>query len=131
MTHATRSLLVLGATVTGALVFAAVGAGGVTPDQLMQAGWECRQPAGDPTRLVCAPPGQGLPPRPGTPEFADRSPSYHLRVFSFATGEFIGTQQLLHPDTYVNGTPACPTQPGRAYVYVPGIDLWGCFHPKG
>lgn len=46
----------------------------VTPAQLAAAGWTCIQPHLAPT-LLCAPPGVGLPPLPGTPGFADRAPS--------------------------------------------------------
>ena len=71
-----------------------------------------------------------LPPLPGTPGFADRGPSYEFLVFEFATGEFIGTQHLLRPDIYLQGTPPCPQQPGREYIYIPRNDLWGCFRTK-
>ena len=119
---------VITAAVAATLVVAAPAtAKGVTPEQLAEAGWSCRQAAADPTRLLCGNPGQGLPPRMGTPEFADREPTYELLVFRFATGEFIGVQKLLRPDIYSRGTPPCPQQPGGEYTYVPGIDLWGCF----
>lgn len=126
-----RSLLVLVAAGAALLAIAAApsNAAGVTAGQLIQAGWSCRQPAGDPSRLNCANAGQGLPPFPGTPGFADRQPSYELLVFSFATGEFIGVQKLLRPDVYLHGTPRCPQQPSGEYFYVPGIDLWACFRP--
>jgi hypothetical protein len=121
---------VLAATVAATLVVAAPAtAEGVTPAQLIEAGWSCRQAAADPTRLLCGNPGRGLPPRLGTPGFGDRHPSYELLVFRFATGEFIGVQKLLRPDIYSSGTPSCPQQPGGEYIYVPGIDLWGCFRP--
>ena len=132
MKHAMRALLALVATIGAALAVtvAAGGAtGGVTPDQLIQAGWTCIRPLADPTRQICAPPGVGLPPLPGTPGFADRGPSYEFMVFEFATGAFIGTQHLLRPDIYLNGTPLCPQQPGGAYVYIPRNDLWACFRP--
>jgi hypothetical protein len=121
-------LVVTGATVLATMA-AASSAAGPTPDQLMDAGWSCRQPGGDPTRLVCGQPGHGLPPLPGTPEFADRAPSYELLTFRFATREFIGIQKLLRPDVYLQGTPPCPQQPGGEYFHVPGIDLWACFLP--
>jgi len=126
--HTMRSLLVLFAAGTAlfAIVAPASNAAGVTPDQLIQAGWSCRQPGGDPTRLVSANRGQGLPPLPGTPGFADRQPSYELLVFVFATGDFIGVQKLLRPDVYLHGTPPCPQQPSGEYFHVPGIDLWAC-----
>ena len=128
--HAMHSLLVFIAAGTALLAIAAPSnAAGVEPGQLIQAGWSCRQPGGDPSRLICGNPGQGLPPIPGTPGFADRQPSYELLVFSFATGEFIGVQKLVRPDVYLRGTPPCPQQPSGEYFYVPGIDLWACFRP--
>jgi hypothetical protein len=98
----------------------------VTPTQLSAAGWTCIQPRLDPTLMLCAPPGAGLPPLPGTPGFDGRAPSYEFLVFGFATGAFLGTQHLLRPDIYANGTPPCPQQPGGAYVYNPRNDLWSC-----
>ena len=109
-------------------ISAAPSGAGVTPDQLTQAGWTCVQPLADLTRRICAPPGLGLPPLPGTPGFADRGPSYELLVFAFATGEFIGVQHLLRPDIYLRGTPPCPQQPNREYVYIPRNDT--CFRAK-
>jgi hypothetical protein len=116
---------------TGALV--ALGAAtvpakaeGVTPGQLTEAAWTCIQPRLDPTLLLCAPPGVGLPPLPGTPGFADRAPSYEFMVFEFATGAFIGTEHLLRPDVYENGKPPCPQQPGGEYIYNLRNDLWSC-----
>jgi hypothetical protein len=131
MNKAVRLLVVfLSAVAAGLSVFAAgVNAEGLTPEQLTQAGWTCIQPRADPTRLICAPPGVGLPPLPGTPGFADRAPSYEFLVFEFATGAFIGTQHLLRPDIYARGTPPCPQQPGGNYVYIPRNDLWACFRP--
>jgi hypothetical protein len=102
---------------------------GVSPGQLTQAGWTCIQPRVDPTLAICAPPGVGLPPLPGTPSFADRAPSYEVLVFEFATGAFVGTQHLLRPDIYTQGTPPCLQQPGGQYVYNPRNDLWACFRP--
>jgi hypothetical protein len=131
MTTWRKTLLAFAATGTTLLAFAAVpsGATGVTAERLLAAGWSCRQAAADPTRLLCGNPGQGLPPRVGTPGFAEREPSYELLVFRFGTGEFIGVQKLLRPDVYLNGTPPCPQQPGGEYIYVAGLDVWGCFRP--
>jgi len=99
---------------------------GITPDQLSAAGWTCIQPRLDPTLELCAPPGRGLPPLPGTPGFADRAPSFEFLVFDHATGDFIGTQHLLRPDIYERGRPPCPQQPGGEYIYNPRNDLWSC-----
>ena len=101
-------------------------ADGVTPAQLINAGWTCIQPHLAPTLLLCAPPGKGLPPLPGTPGFANRAPSYEFLVFEFATGAFLGTEHLLRPDIYQHGTPPCPQQPGGQYLYNPRNDLWFC-----
>jgi hypothetical protein len=99
---------------------------GSTPQQLAAAGWTCIQPRIDPTLMLCAPPGTGLPPLPGTPGFENRRPSYEFRVFEFATGKFIGTQHLLRPDIYEHGTPPCPQQAGGEYIYNARNDLWSC-----
>jgi hypothetical protein len=127
MKHLTRALVAMVAVAAFAGVTTGPSrAAGVSPAQLTKAGWTCVQPLVDPTRQICAPPGQGLPPLPGTPGFADRGPSYELLVFQFATGDFIGVQHLLRPDVYVLGTPPCPQQPNGAYVYIPRNDTWGC-----
>ena len=101
-------------------------ADGVTPAQLTAAGWTYIQPRLAPALLLCAPPGQGLPPLPGTPGFAGRAPSYELLVFESATGAFLGTEHLLRPDIYQHGTPPCPQQPGGQYLYNPRNDTWFC-----
>jgi hypothetical protein len=101
-------------------------AGSVTPAQLTAAGWTCIQPRLLPALLLCAPPGTGLPPLPGTPGFADRAPLYEFLVFEFATGAFLGTELLLRPDIYQRGQPPCPQQPGGQFIYNPRNDLWFC-----
>lgn len=127
MKHLTRALVGMVAMATFVAVTAVpTRAAGVSPDQLTQAGWTCVRPLADPTREICAPPGQGLPPLPGTPGFADRGPSYELLVFQFATSDFIGVQHLLRPDIYLSGTASCPQQPNGAYIYIPRNDTWSC-----
>ena len=131
MKRVTRVLLLMAATSAAALAMTATpGSAGVTADKLANAGWTCVVPLADPSRLICAPPGLGLPPLPGTPGFADRGPSYQLLVFRSATGEFIGVQHLLRPDIYLAGTPPCPQQPNGAYVYIPRNDTYSCFRAK-
>ena len=127
MYHLSRILVALVAVaVLAAPAAAPARAAGVSPAQLTARGWTCVQPLIDPTREICAPPGQGLPPLPGTPGFADRGPSYQLLVFQFATGELMGVQHLLRPDIYLRGTPPCPWQTNGAYGYVPRNDTWSC-----
>src|SRR5215470_9162235 len=84
----------LAAALAGATLASAApaSADGVTPAQLTAAGWTCIRPHLFPALLLCAPPGTGLPPLPGTPGFANRLPSYQLLVFDFATGAFLGTE---------------------------------------
>jgi hypothetical protein len=101
-------------------------ADGVTPGQLTAAGWTCIQPLRFPALLLCAPPGVGLPPLPGTSDFAERAPSYQFLVFDFATGARLGTELLLRPDIYQQGRPPCPQQAGGQFLYNPRNDLWFC-----
>jgi hypothetical protein len=101
-------------------------ADGVTPAQLTAAGWTCHQAHLFPNLVVCFNPGQGLPPLPGTPGFADRLAVYDVLLFNFATGAFLGPEHLLRPDVYQQGTPPCPQQPGGQYLYNPFNDLWYC-----
>ncbi len=123
-----RTVLIALTAVLGAAGATAVTAKaeGNTPGQLSAAGWSCIQPRLDPTLMLCAPPGVGLPPLPGTPGFADRAPAFDVLVFDYATSAFIGTQHLLRPDIYEQGTPPCPQQPGSQYFYNPRNDLWIC-----
>jgi hypothetical protein len=124
-----RIVAAVAATLAAGASLAAVGpasADGVTPAQLTKAGWTCIQPLRFPELLLCAPPGGGLPPLPGTPGFADRAPSYQTLVFEFATGAYLGTQLLLRPDIYQHGQPPCPQQPGGQFIYNPRNDLWFC-----
>ena len=127
MKHLTRAVVIMVAVAALAGATAAPSrAAGVSPGQLTQAGWTCVRPLADPSREICAPPGQGLPPLPGTAGFADRGPSYELLVFQFETGDLVGVQHLLRPDIYLNGTPPCPQQPNDAYAYLPRNDTWSC-----
>ena len=123
-----RTVVIALTAVLAALAAAAVTARAnpVTPSQLSAAGWTCIQPLRFPTQMLCAPPGVGLPPLPGTPGFENRAPSYEFLVFDYATGAFMGTEHLLRPDIYERGTPPCPQQLGGAYIYNARNDLWFC-----
>src|SRR5215470_2444021 len=120
---------VVAAALAGGAALATAGpaaADGVTPAQLTAAGWTCIHPRLFPALVLCAPPGTGLPPLPGSPGFAGRAPSYELLVFESATGAFLGTEHLLRPDIYQQGQPPCPQQPGGQYLYIPRNDMWSC-----
>jgi hypothetical protein len=124
------ALLALASALVAGATAGPTSAQGVTPGQLTQAGWTCIQPRVDPTLLLCAPPGVGLPPLPGTPGFADGAPSYQFMVFEFASGALLGTNHLLRPDIYERGKPPCPQQPGGEYIYNPRNDLWSCLRTR-
>ena len=124
------ALLILALALLAGATAAPTRAKGVTPGQLAEAGWTCIQPRVDPTLLLCALPGVGLPPLPGTPGFADRAPSYTFMAFEFASGALLGTNHLLRPDLYERGKPPCPQQPGGEYVYNPRNDLWSCLRTR-
>jgi hypothetical protein len=127
MRHIPRALVILVAVAAMLPVTAARARGaGLSPDELGQAGWTCIQPRIDPTQVLCFAPGVGLPPLPGSPGFADREPSYEDLVFDHDTGALLGTQHLLRPDIYEEGTPPCPQQPGGGYLYNARNDLWFC-----
>jgi len=116
----------IAAALGGPMAAGPAAAAGVSPARLTAAGWACIQPRLFPALLLCAPPGVGLPPLPGTPGFADRAPSYEFLVFGFATGAHLGTQLLLRPDIYRQGQPPCPQQPGGQFIYNARNDLWFC-----
>jgi hypothetical protein len=99
---------------------AAVGgatAQGVTPDQLVAAGWTCFR---DPTapRTVCSDPGHGRP----VPGDQNAPPSYNFKLFNL-DGSFIGTSHLIRADLY-SGEP-CP-QTGRSYDLIAPIGYYRC-----
>jgi hypothetical protein len=113
-------------TAAGLATAAPASAQNVTPGQLAAAGWTCIHPVLGPPLTLCAPPGTGLPPLVGSPTFADRLPSYMLLAFDAATGELLGSQHLLRPDIYEQGTPPCPQRATGQFSYNPRNDMWVC-----
>jgi hypothetical protein len=113
-----RALLALGVAAV-ALSVAAVQAtaAGVTPDQLIAAGWTCFLDPGAP-RTVCSDPGHGSP-VPGDP---NAPPSYNFKLFTLA-GTFIGTSHLIRADLY-NGQ-SCA---GVPYFFIAPIGYYRCEH---
>jgi hypothetical protein len=111
------------ALVLAAFVFAfatAAGAEGLSPDQLINAGWTCFNDPGAP-RIVCSDPGHGRPVIPPPP---DRPASYNFKIFSL-DGTFTGTVHLIRDDLY-QGQP-CP-QTGGAYFHIAVIGYYRCEH---
>ena len=93
---------------------AASSGGGHTAAQLVNAGWECVTPPGD--NVHCTKAIEEL----GTAE------RLTFRVFSAATGEYLGTEMLVHVDVF-KGQP-CPTDPpSRKYTDLrPGLPYFAC-----
>ena len=98
----------------------AASAGGLSPDQLMKAGWTCFNDPANP-RIVCSDPGHGRPVIPAPP---DRPASYNFKIFSL-DGTFTGTIHLIRDDLY-QGQP-CP-QTGGAYTHIAVIGYYRCEH---
>lgn len=98
----------------------AASAEGLTPTQLINAGWTCFNDPGAP-RIVCSDPGHG---RPVIPAPLNRPASYNFKIFSL-DGTFIGTAHLIRDDLY-QGQP-CP-QTGGAYFHIAVIGYYRCEH---
>jgi hypothetical protein len=112
------ALFVVVASVSLAVIGGAT-AQGVTPDQLMAAGWTCFRDPGAP-RTVCSDPGHGRP-IPGDP---NPPPSYNFKLFTL-DGSFIGTSHLIRADLY-RGQPCPPS--GAPYFFIPPIGYYRCEH---
>ncbi len=95
--------------------------GGLTPIELIERGWSCRVTPDGTT--ACSPPGRGLPVF-GAPE--DRPPSYLVHLFDTPTSEYLGFTRMIRTDLYEGET--CPSTNG-AYVELPHIGYYSCFHP--
>jgi hypothetical protein len=107
-----------------AIVFAGAAASaahaqGVTWEELDARGWTCFVPPPFPDRVGCFNPGLGAP-IPGNP---DPPPSYSVRMFSRASGEFLHTVHLIRADLYA-GQPCGD----HAYRFIERIGYWECVH---
>jgi hypothetical protein len=112
------ALVIAAASVSVAAVGGAM-AQGITPDQLMAAGWACFLDPGAP-RTVCSDPGHGRP-VPGDP---NAPPSYNFKLFTL-DGSFIGTSHLIRADLY-RGQPCPPS--GQQYFFIAPIGNYRCEH---
>ncbi len=93
-------------------------AAGLTPQDLVARGWECR-PSPVPGRIACSHPNQGFPPVPPTP---DRPPTFTLLVWD---GTNFGTLLLIRSDLYRGQT--CGST-GEPYIFRPVIGYFECLH---
>jgi hypothetical protein len=100
-------------------VVASAAAEGLTPTQLMKAGWTCFNDPAAP-RIVCSDPGHGRP----VPNDPNAPSSYNFKIFGL-DGTFTGTTHLIRADLY-SGEP-CP-QTGGAYFFIPPIGYYRCEH---
>jgi len=97
------SIVTLAAAAVAAIAASTASSGGHTAEQLMKAGWECVTPPND--NVHCTKVIEEL----GT------APRVTFRVFDVATGEYLGTEMLVHVDVFT-GEP-CPTDPpSQAYT---------------
>jgi hypothetical protein len=114
------ALFIAAASISLAAVGGAT-AQGVSPEQLMAAGWTCfLDPNPATPRTVCSDPGHGAPLR-GDP---NAPPSYNFKLFNL-DGSFIGTSHLIRADLY-SGQPCPPT--GAPYVLIAPIGYRLCEH---
>lgn len=90
--------------------------GGHTADQLINAGWECLTPPNDNVHCTQSLSALGASQQRVT-----------FSVFDVATGEFLGTEMLVHEDSF-KGEP-CPTDPPGQFTYLQpilGIPYYAC-----
>jgi len=95
-------------------------AGGVTDLTLAKAGWACLTL---PDRIICAPPGLGLPSIPPVPNNGG-APTYHITAFTL-DHQFLDRARFLRPDLY-HGEPCLGGDP---WTYFPLIAYFECLDP--
>jgi hypothetical protein len=95
-------------------------AGGVTDLTLAKAGWVCMRL---PDRIICAPPGLGLPSIPPVPNYGG-APTYHITAFSF-DHHLLDRARFLRPDLY-HGEPCLGGDP---WTYFALLDYYECLDP--
>lgn len=104
------------AALAAGIATVAASGGGLTAQQLIDAGWDCVTPQGD--NVHCTKEIEAL----------GRDDYVSFRVFSAATGEFLGTELLVSVDAY-KGQP-CPTDPpSRQYTDlrpILGLPYYAC-----
>ena len=93
---------------------------GVTDLTLAKAGWACRTL---PDRVICAPPGLGLPSIPPIPNYGG-APTYHITAFTL-DHQFLDRARFLRPDLY-HGQPCLGGDP---WTYFALLDYFECLDP--
>jgi hypothetical protein len=92
---------------------------GAPLERLQNANWDCQQRV--PGRIVCAPPGMGLPPIP--PLGQNGRPVHKVFVFAL-DGTPMGSATFLRSDLYHGQTCVFTEQP---FVFRPIIGYYECF----
>ena len=101
--------------------------GGLSLEDVVARGWDCRPSPVNPSRLSCVAPNQPHPASlAGPPPPADRPASFSLKVFD--NGDFVGTNLLIRSDLYSN-QPCRST--GGLYRFISRIGYYECLHPQG
>ena len=101
--------------------------GGLSLEDAVARGWDCRPAPFNPTRVTCSPPNQPHPVSlPGPPPPDDRPTTFTLLVFD--NGVFVGTSLLIRSDLYSDQP--CRSR-GGLYSFIPRIGYYECLHPKG
>ena len=116
--HMSLAFVILAASTA----FAAVGgatAQGISPDQLVAAGWTCFTDPGAPRTGAAI---RATADRCRTIRTHHRRDNFKLFTLD---GEFIGTSHLIRADLY-RGQPCPPT--GEPYFFIPPIGYYRCEH---
>ena len=93
---------------------------GLSDLTLIKAGWACLTL---PDRIICAPPGLGLPPIPAIPENGG-APTYHITAFTL-DHQFLDRARFLRPDLY-HGEPCLGGDP---WTWFGLIGYYECLDP--
>ena len=100
---------------------------GLSLEDVVARGWDCRPAPLNPSRVTCSHPNQlhpvGLP---GPPPPSDRPAAITLLVFD--NGVFAGTSVLIRSDLYSGQT--CRAR-GGPYTFIARIGYYECLHPHG
>ena len=100
---------------------------GLSLEDVVARGWDCRPSPVNPSRLTCSHPNQLHPLAiPGPPPPPDRPAAITLLVFD--SGVFDGTSVLIRSDLYNGQT--CRSR-GGPYSFIGRIGYYECLHPHG
>ena len=100
---------------------------GLSLEDLVDRGWDCRRAPFNPIRVTCSHPNQLHPVGiPGPPPPPDRPAA--ITLLGFDNGVFIGTSVLIRADLYSGQ--ACQST-GGLYNFIGRIGYYECLHKVG